>query len=46
VDKDLEDTAASPIKKGDVVMAEADGATKRRLAFEEGRGRKTRRKTC
>jgi hypothetical protein len=39
VDKDLEDTAASPIKKGDVVMVEADGATKRRLAFEEGRGK-------
>jgi hypothetical protein len=39
VDKDLEETAASPIKKGDVVMAEADGATKRRLAFEEGRGK-------
>jgi hypothetical protein len=46
MDRDLEDTAASPSKKGGMVMVEADGATKRRLAFEEGRGRVKGRKTC
>jgi hypothetical protein len=34
-DKDLEDTASSPVNSGDVIMNDADKLAKRRLGFAE-----------